>query len=180
MTRAPTPQSVRAPQAADTRRQKRRRRSGRFERRDALHGWTLHFGPNMTPMVDVVMVILIFFMASAAFFGSEWFLRAAIPPEQSGRGAAAARRDPMELPPVRLTVNLDVSDGKVIATFLEITKGGLDEVVKRIEAMPAGPETEKLEVLVRATGSVPYRDVIRVHEALERAGIKKVGLGVGR
>jgi len=39
----------------------------------------------MTPMVDVVMVILIFFMASAAFLGAEWFLKAAIP---SKRGAA--------------------------------------------------------------------------------------------
>jgi len=168
------------PRETSTRRERRRRRAGRFERRDALHGYSLHFGPNMTPMVDVVMVILIFFMASAAFFGSEWFLRAAIPPEAGGRGAAAARRDPLELPPMRLTVSLDVSDGRVIATFIEINKGGLDEVVKRIEAMPPGPETEKIEVLVRATGPVPYRDVIRVHEALERAGIKKVGLGVGR
>lgn len=175
MTRLPA-----QPPETSTRRERRRRRSGRFERRDALHGYSLHFGPNMTPMVDVVMVILIFFMASAAFFGSEWFLRAAIPPEQAGRGAAAAKRDPFEPPPIRLTVALDVSDGRVIATFLEITKGGLEDVVKRIEAMPPGAETEKLEVLVRATGSVPYRDVIRVHEALERAGIRKVGLGVGR
>jgi biopolymer transport protein ExbD len=178
MTRAPA--SVRGPQTGDTRRQRQRRKAGRFARRDALHGWTLHFGPNMTPMVDVVMVILIFFMASAAFFGSEWFLRAAIPPEQAGKGAAAAKRDPMEIPPTRLTVNLDVSDGRVVGTFLEVTKGSIDEVVKRIEAMPSGPELDKVEVLVRSAAPVPYRDVIRVHEALERAGIKKVGLGVGK
>ena len=30
--------------------------------RTALRQWELRFGPNMTPMVDVVMVILIFFM----------------------------------------------------------------------------------------------------------------------
>ena len=46
----------------------------------------LHFGPNMTPMVDVVMVILIFFMASAAFMGDEWFLHG--DPVRSGRGTA--------------------------------------------------------------------------------------------
>lgn len=178
MTRAPVyPKS--AP-AGETRRARRRRRAGRFERRDALHNWNLHFGPNMTPMVDVVMVILIFFMASAAFFGSEWFLRAALPPEPGGRGAAAAKRDPMELPPTRLTAALDVSEGRVVASFLELNRASLEDVVRRIEAMPSGPETEKIEVLVRATASVPYRDVIRVHEALERAGIKKVGLGVGR
>ncbi len=169
-----------AAQPSSTRRERRRRRSGRFERRDALHGYSLHFGPNMTPMVDVVMVILIFFMASAAFFGSEWFLRAAIPPEQAGRGAAAAKRDPTYIPPTRLTVSLDVSEGRVVGSFIDVNKGSIDDVVKRIAAIPPGPELDNVEVLVRSTGSVPYRDVIRVHEALERAGIKKVGLGVGR
>ena len=43
-----------------------------FRRRSALYTWQLQFGPNMTPMVDVVMVILIFFMASATFAGAEW------------------------------------------------------------------------------------------------------------
>ena len=52
---------------------------GAFRRRAALDVWSMNFGPSMTPMVDVVLVILIFFMASASFVGPEWFLRAALP-----------------------------------------------------------------------------------------------------
>ena len=48
-------------------------------RAGALAHWDLHYGPNMTPMVDVVMVILVFFMASTAVLGPEWFLRSALP-----------------------------------------------------------------------------------------------------
>jgi biopolymer transport protein ExbD len=56
-----------------------------MNRRNGLHQRTAagvyesHHGPNMTPMVDVVMVILVFFMASAAVLGPEWFVRSALP-----------------------------------------------------------------------------------------------------
>src|SRR5690348_11081756 len=53
--------------------------SRRHHRRGALASWELHYGPNMTPMVDVVMVILIFFMASTSVLGPEWFLKTALP-----------------------------------------------------------------------------------------------------
>src|SRR5215813_7077601 len=50
-----------------------------FRRRNAQALYDQHYGPNMTPMVDVVMVILIFFMASTAFLGPEWFLKTHLP-----------------------------------------------------------------------------------------------------
>ena len=50
-----------------------------WRRRNALALYDSHYGPNMTPMVDVVMVILIFFMASTAFLGPEWFLKTHLP-----------------------------------------------------------------------------------------------------
>jgi biopolymer transport protein ExbD len=45
----------------------------------------------MTPMVDIVMVILIF-MAPRRSCGEEWFLRAAIPVEAVPGKAANSRR----------------------------------------------------------------------------------------
>ncbi|MFZ4575121.1 MAG: ExbD/TolR family protein [Phycisphaerales bacterium] len=59
-------------------------------RRSALDVYESHHGPNMTPMVDIVMVILIFFMASAAMLGPEWFLPASL----SRAGASTAPADP--------------------------------------------------------------------------------------
>ncbi|MEZ6319152.1 MAG: biopolymer transporter ExbD [Phycisphaerales bacterium] len=69
-----------------------------FRERGALAVHELHFGPNMTPMVDVVMVILIFFMASTALLGPEWFIRAHVPGDQAGAGVG----ERFELPEVRM------------------------------------------------------------------------------
>lgn len=151
-----------------------------FVRRDALHQWSMRFGPNMTPMVDVVMVILIFFMASAAFMGEEWFLRAAIPAEAAA-GKSSAKPQPMDMPPPRIDVLLDVDEsGHTVASSvtLQLDRGPIERVIDRISAFPKGEITAPMEVLIKPTPSVPYRDVVRVHESCEAVGITKVGIGV--
>src|SRR5262245_65539597 len=46
-------------------------------------------GPNMTPLVDVVMVILIFLMLAGSFAGAEHFLISNQPLTKSGVGGAS-------------------------------------------------------------------------------------------
>ena len=46
-------------------------------------------GPNMTPMVDVVMVILVFLMLAGSFAGAEHYLVSNLPYTKSGGGNAA-------------------------------------------------------------------------------------------
>lgn len=160
-----------------------RRRSRGFSRRDALHGWTLHFGPNMTPMVDVVMVILVFFMASAAFVGSEWFLRAGVQQDTAaGPGQtstqAAAPPDPLAQ---RLEILMDRAAGpdgpRTVVTAFELVQAPIDSLATRLRAMPKGDATSRLRMIVRPAANVPYQDVVRVHEAVYAAGIENVGLG---
>lgn len=157
------------------------RKSRALQRRDALHGYSMHFGPNMTPMVDIVMVILIFFMASAAFMGDEWFLRAAIPFE-AGRGSDVKKpNDPLALPPTRLDVVMDVDRaGRSIVTVLDLKEASVDTFLDRVSQFPRSKETADMEVVIRPTGAVPYRDVVRVHSACDAAGIVKVGISVKR
>lgn len=61
--------------------------------RTAWRRYESAFGPNMTPMVDVVMVILVFFMASAAFLGPEWFVKSVLPVQ----GVAASTGSPVHV-----------------------------------------------------------------------------------
>lgn len=154
-----------------------------FRRRGALHQWSLHFGPNMTPMVDVVMVILVFFMASAAFLGPEWFLRSLVPkPPSPGAGEVAPPPkgvDPLALPPVRQEITLRVDEsGKTLANGLG--KEGLDipQMLAAVEAFAEGTAKDKIEVLIRPAPNVPYRDVVRLHEGCEKTGIGRVGVSV--
>lgn len=158
------------------------RRASGLRRRGALHQWSLHFGPNMTPMVDVVMVILVFFMASAAFLGPEWFLNSLLPkPPGAGAGETApAKPDPLALPPVRQEVRL-LADaaGATLATGMGKDRVPLAEMIDTIAAFAQDAAKDQIEIVILPAGGVPYRDVVKLHEACERIGIGRVGVGVG-
>ena len=49
-------------------------------------------GPNMTPLVDVVMVILIFLMLAGSFGGVEHYLTSNLPVKQNGGGKCGLHR----------------------------------------------------------------------------------------
>ncbi len=160
---------------------RRRKRESVLRRRDALHNYTMHFGPNMTPMVDIVMVILIFFMATAAFMGSEWFLKAAIPFE-AGRGTNLSKNnDPLAIPLKPLDVLMDAgADGRTVVTFLELNRASVEEFIARVSQFPRSQATSELEVVIKPMARVPYADVVRVHAACDAAGIYKVGITMPR
>ena len=178
MSQAPTPPAATVSSSPrETPAPRRRRR----QRHSALDQYSMHFGPNMTPMVDVVMVILIFFMASAAFLGSEWFLRAAIPAEQGRGGSPTRPADPLALSPQKLDIIMDVdAAGATVVSFLQINRGSLEQVIDRLAGFPKDENTRQLEIIIKPTPAVPYRDVVLVHAALDAAGIDKVGIGVTR
>lgn len=151
--------------------------SAPFRRRSALHSWELHFGPNMTPMVDVVMVILIFFMASATFAGSEWFLRTAIPKPAAETPAKDASGDPFKLPPARFELNLTRgTDGRTIVGGQGFDPAPISELPARLADLARGTSPDDIILVIRAAPDVPYNDVIRAHDAATSAGITKVGL----
>lgn len=142
--------------------------------RGALRRWELRFGPNMTPMVDIVMVILIFFMAATALLGPEWFLRSALP--STGAGAPPAPADPFALPPAQFDLRLSVdTDGRTVADGVG-ARMSLDELEAQLAALGADAGSGGIIVLIAPTDGVPYRDVVRVHDACSRAAIMQVGL----
>ena len=157
---------------------KRGRMDRAFRERTALAAHELHFGPNMTPMVDVVMVILIFFMASTALVGPEWFIRAHLPEDQAGIGGTAER---FVLPEVQLEIRLTSDDeGVTRVRGFGLEAGTLDELEQQIEGSAAdllagGAIAEPIVVVIPAS-TVPYQDVVRAHDACALAGFTRVGL----
>ncbi|MGD9790414.1 MAG: ExbD/TolR family protein [Phycisphaerales bacterium] len=146
-----------------------------MRRRNALAVHELHYGPNMTPMVDVVMVILVFFMASAAVLGPEWFLGTSIPVKAS----ADASAPPPEHKPVR--VELRLVDGGVVVMIgarERVAFNAAEALLMDEIAVSGGREAI---VLVAPGPDVPYDVVVRVHEWIARAGVTKLGIddGVG-
>jgi biopolymer transport protein ExbD len=152
-----------------------------LRRRSAAHQFGAHFGPNMTPMVDVVMVILVFFMASAAFLGPEWYLKSLVPQKPAEGAGEAGQAGPkkLELPPVRLEITLrrDAA-GRTLASMAGRTDLSIESMLEALRVFADGMPKAQIEVLLRPESNVPYRDVVRLHEGAARAGIGRVGIGL--
>jgi len=111
---------------------------------------------NVTPLVDVVLVLLIIFMVTAPFL-------------QGGLE--------VDLPKVA-TSGLDVREGLIIS----VRRGGTIAVGERV--VPSGQFEDALRraraqdrpVYLKADQSVPYGDIVSLIARLRRAGVTQLGL----
>ena len=115
---------------------------------------------NITPMVDVMLVLLIIFMVTAPL------LTAGVPvdlPKAKARLLSQQDKEP-------LTISIDRA-GKV---FLQETEVSIDELVPRLTAIAKNGYDQR--VLVRGDKSVDYGTVMRVMGELNVAGFRHIGL----
>lgn len=120
-------------------------------------------GINVTPLVDVVLVVLIIFMATAPMI--------------------ARRAIKVEVPKVS---KAEKTATEAIAVALngkrELTASGkpttLDELKKMLSAATALKPDQA--VTLSADKSLPYGEIAELLDAVRSAGVKKVGLEVRR
>ncbi len=150
--------------------------SRRARRRHGLHG------PNMTPMVDVVLVILIFFMAAMGIAVREQYLRTGTPPAKDAKaGATSAEQapaDPSALPPAKAVLRMARESGRTVVSGLGMERAPLGEITRRLADFRGAGASANVIVVVAPSGDVPYQDVVIVHDACAGAGIANVRLGV--
>ena len=135
-------------------------------------------GPNMTPLVDVVMVILIFLMLAGSFGGIEHYLVSSTPVTKTGGGQNSS----VVPDEVQYTITVDspmgVSDRFVVRagdqsiTDMKVLTGILAR--KRKEFNAAGTATEKVQVIVAPGRTVKYKFLIDVYQAALSAEFTKV------
>lgn len=132
-----------------------------FQRRSVLDRAPGLGVPNMTPMVDVTLVILIFFMASSTITGPEWFLRAALPEPAEPAPALA-------LPSPVLRAEIFVRGGAVFVRGIGPERG-IDDALAAVDAMDP-MVAQGLAVEIETADDVPYAELVRLHAALVAAG----------
>ena len=115
---------------------------------------------NVTPFVDVMLVLLIIFMVAAPL------LTVGVPIELPKTAAQALPSDPQE----PLTVTL-AADGRVLIQNTEVAR---DDLVARLRAIAAERADDR--VYLRADGTVPYEQVAQVMGALNAGGFSSIGL----
>jgi biopolymer transport protein TolR len=114
---------------------------------------------NVTPLVDVMLVLLVIFMVTAPMI--QQGVEVSVP-----RVRASALPGKEEQFVVSITRNQEI--------YLNDTKLGLDQLTEKLQAIAvARPDRE---VFVRADEDVPYGTVIKTMAAIKAAGIENVGM----
>ena len=116
---------------------------------------------NVTPMVDVMLVLLIIFMVSAPL------LTVGVPIDLP---QSQAKTLDQNKEPLTISVNLK---GQV---FLQNTEMGVDELIPKLKAITDARGGLDERIFVRADRKVDYGTVMRVMGRLSGAGFHRVSL----
>ena len=116
---------------------------------------------NVTPLVDITLVLLIIFMVTASYIVSP-AIKVDLPKAASGTEQA------------KTTLSLTLAkDG---ALYLNGERSNDEAVVKYIRSeLPGKPE---LQAIIAADGGVPHRDVIHVIDLVKRTGVHRFAINV--
>lgn len=114
---------------------------------------------NITPLVDVMLVLLVIFMVTAPL------LESGIPIQLPQAAAKALQKDNS---PVTLSIT------KEAVFFLNQTEIPLAELRDRVRTFFRSQRNR--EIFVRADGALPYRVVAHAMAEIKNAGIHRIGL----
>jgi biopolymer transport protein TolR len=117
---------------------------------------------NVTPLVDVMLVLLIVFMVAAPL------MTVGVPIELP---KTQAKQLDSSVEPITITVQADQT------IYLQESKIGLDQLAPKLVAIAKNGYGE--QIFVRADTSVPYGSVMEVMGLLNGAGYRKIGLVTG-
>ncbi|MCY4355800.1 MAG: biopolymer transporter ExbD [Truepera sp.] len=118
---------------------------------------------DLTPMIDVVFLLIIFFMVSTTFISPEANLPVDLPRSQTSQLQSA------DLPTVTITKDLKIFLGGTavkeadIAQALQIRLADQDESV----------------VVLRADRTVPHGLVVQVMDQIKRSGARRIAIATG-
>ena len=114
---------------------------------------------NVTPLVDVMLVLLVIFMVTAPMMqqGVEVNL-----PKAEAKALAAKEE------------TLVVSIEKSGRTTINASEIAADQLTDKLNAMLAG--RAKREVFLKADSSVPYGEVVKVMAQIKGAGVERLGM----
>ena len=133
-------------------------RGGRGHRRRSRHHGLMS-EINVTPMVDVMLVLLIIFMVAAPL------LTVGVPIDLPDTQAKAMNSDTQ---PITVSIN---NEGKV---FVQETEIPIEEVVPKLQAIAKTGYDER--IYVRGDKTADYGTVMKVMARISAAGFKNIGL----
>jgi biopolymer transport protein ExbD len=122
---------------------------------------------NLTPLIDVVFLLLIFFMVSTTF---EHQSRIQIELPEATAEATKPDEESLEII-IDAQGRFFLGEQQVVNTELKTLKGALSKVVGEREGMP---------VIIRADAKTPHQAVITALDASSQLGLTRISLATTR
>ena len=119
---------------------------------------------NLTPMIDVVFLLIIFFMVGTKFTEVERKIKLEVPQVSDVSALTSA--------PEKRVINV-YRDGSVTFDRTIVSLADLQEVLR-----VARSEYQGLSVLIRGDAAVPFQSIASVLGACRQAGIDEMGISV--
>ena len=114
---------------------------------------------NVTPFVDVMLVLLIIFMVTAPLL--QYGVKVDLP---------ESSRQPLEIPKEQVVLSI----GKDRTIYVDRYKTSMSELGQKLEAIYKG--RQRKEIFLQADKSVPYGFVVQTMAVIRAAGIDQMGL----
>jgi biopolymer transport protein ExbD len=123
---------------------------------------------NLTPLIDVLLVLLIIFMVVSPARPHEFETKVPErPPENS----------PVEIIPDPNTLVVSMAP-KTLDLKLNNDEVTPDQLVQKLTDILKGRTAERKAVFIKAPKTVPYREVVRVVDLCKGAGAEPIGLQI--
>ena len=126
---------------------------------------------NVTPLVDVMLVLLIIFMVTAPLITPSQIALPSV-------GQAGRQPDRFVAVVIDKDEQIKVREGSSSAEPQPVSMGQLVARVQQLQASRGSPPEGGVPVVISADKNVKYEAVVRVMDTLQRAGIARVGLSV--
>jgi biopolymer transport protein ExbD len=156
------------------------------QRRGILKKMQVHVGPNMTPMVDVVMCILIFFMLGTSLAVPDLFLKSSTPAVDK----EGLSNDPgsTKLPAVRMSIKMSrvavgarevtavtaFNEAPLLMSDVGDKDQSLNDAIMARLAARRKSISDDVQVLIVPDKNVPYQDVITIYDFCVKLEFKQV------
>ena len=129
----------------------------------------------MTPMIDVIFLLLVFFLATSSFQSIEHLMPSGVSHLSTPTGNAAVpppetTQDALE----QVIVKLERTDAGTVAKLNGVELPGLDALRTRLSAMSR--IRPNVPVIIDPAANIPASDVVAAYDWARQAGLARVYL----
>ena len=122
---------------------------------------------NITPLIDVVFLLLIFFMVTTTF-NQQAELRVDLP-------EASVKEQPLEVIPIEITID---TAGTYFVNGASLSKNDASALMQSIQKILN--EDEDRSVIIRADATTPHQAVVTAMDVVSRLGISKLSIATSK